>query len=387
MCGSVKTGRNKGRQNALVSSRKVEEILELIRVHSVTLIIFQSAISPIQERNLERELNCRVIDRVRLILDIFALRARSREGKLQVELAQLRHLSTRLVRSWKHLERQKGGIGLRGPGETQLETDRRLIGKRIRTLDKRLDRVRSQRELQRRRRRRRLIPTISLVGYTNAGKSSLFNQLTDGNVYVADQPFATLDPTIRKTVVPGYGTVLFSDTVGFIRELPVSLVKAFRATLEEVVTSQLLIHVVDFSIDDYQERIYEVESVLSQIGALNIPRLTVFNKIDLVGSRPRLIRDDNGLPIKLWLSAKTSVGNGELCQAIAEHLNVNRKTRQLRLAAANGRCRAKIHEWAEVRKEELEETGHWILEIVIDDAIEGRLNSMQEFQEDFAWMD
>lgn len=387
VCAYVRCGRGSPHRKTFIGPGKLLEVAEAIRRHSATLVIFEPQISPIQERNLARELNCPVIDRVRLVLDIFSLRARTNEGKLQVELAQLQHLSTRLVRGWSHLERQRGGIGLRGPGETQLETDRRLMGQRMRTLRKQLDRVRSQRILHRRRRQRKPIPLVSLVGYTNAGKSSLFNRLTDSQVYVAGQLFATLDPTIRRIELPGFGSVLLSDTVGFIRELPHSLVESFRATLEEVVESQLLIHVVDFSQADYRERILDVEGVLGEIGALDIPRMIVFNKIDLMADSPDVVNAGSGLPAKLWLSAVTGAGTELFQQALLQYLGRDRKVRRLRLDAGNGKFRARVYEWAEVRREWLDGDGNWFLDVLMDDATVGRLESLRQSEKDLVWMD
>jgi GTP-binding protein HflX len=387
VCAYVRCGRGSPHRKTFISPGKVLEVADAIRRHSATIVIFEAQISPIQERNLARELDCSVIDRVRLVLDIFALRARTNEGKLQVELAQLQHLSTRLVRGWSHLERQRGGIGLRGPGETQLETDRRLLGQRMRTLRKQLDRVRSQRTLHRRHRQRKPIPLVSLVGYTNAGKSSLFNRLTNSEVYVAGQLFATLDPTIRRIELPGFGPVLLSDTVGFIRELPHSLVEAFRATLEEVVASQLLIHVVDFSQPDYRERISEVEGVLGEIGALDIPRVIAFNKIDLTVNSTNLVNGDSGFPEKLWLSAATGIGTELFEQALLHYLGGDRKVRRLRLAAGSGKCRARIYEWAEVRREWLDDEGNWLFDALMDDATVGRLEALRHSEKDLVWMD
>jgi GTP-binding protein HflX len=383
----IRLGRSDHYRKTFIGSGKVAEVADAIKQNLVTLVIFEVPLTPIQERNLERELNCRVIDRIRLILDIFALRARTREGKLQVELAQLQHISTRLVRGWSHLERQRGGIGLRGPGETQLETDRRLIGVRIRRLTKQLDRVLTQRNLHRRRRQRKPIPVVSLVGYTNAGKSSLFNRLTEADVYVADQLFATLDTVIRRVEIPGLGPILLSDTVGFIRKLPTSLIKSFRATLEEVVTSQLLIHVVDFSQPDYQERILEVESVLEEIGASEIPRLTAFNKIDLTKKIPDLIKSVESRPNKLWLSAETGVGIALLCRALIDNMGGFRKPRRLRLGRRGGKFRSRLYEWAEVREERLDKEGNWLVDVLIDDPTTGRLNALRESEDDFSWID
>ena len=277
-----------------IGSGKVEQIKDEVVLSEASLVVINHAITPLQERNLERTLECRVLDRTRLILDIFAQRAATHEGKLQVELAQLRYLSTRLVRGWSHLERQKGGIGLRGPGETQLETDRRLIGKRISTLIRRLERIRRQRELRRRSRRKVPVPTISLVGYTNAGKSTLFNRLTEANAFVADQVFATLDPTMRRIDIEGFGEAIISDTVGFIRDLPHGLVSAFHATLEEVSHADLLIHVVDATDPDRGEMMAAVNQVLDEIDANQIPTIMVYNKIDLVRETLILNRGERG---------------------------------------------------------------------------------------------
>ena len=265
-----------------VGSGKLDEIAREVDAHGAEIVMFNHALSPSQERNLETELKCRVLDRTGLILDIFAQRARTHEGKLQVELAQLQHMTTRLVRGWTHLERQKGGIGLRGPGETQLETDRRLLRARIRTISARLEKVRKQRNQGRRSRIRAEIPTVSLVGYTNAGKSTLFNRVTASSVYVADQLFATLDPTLRRVSVESVGPIVLADTVGFIAHLPHNLVEAFKATLEETLSAQILIHVVDASDSEKERNMGEVQDVLAEIGAQDIPQLQVFNKLDLL---------------------------------------------------------------------------------------------------------
>ncbi|MBL10716.1 MAG: GTPase HflX [Acidiferrobacteraceae bacterium] len=370
-----------------VSSGKVTAIKEAINKFCSTLVILESTISPIQERNLERELNTRVIDRVRLILDIFAIRARTREGKLQVELAQLQHLSTRLVRGWSHLERQRGGIGLRGPGETQLETDRRLIGARIKRLKKQLHKVSSQRQLHRRRRQRDLIPLVALVGYTNVGKSLLFNRLTGADVYTADKLFATLDPTVRRIEVPEFGPVLLLDTVGFISNLPTSLVKSFRATLEEITVSQLLLHVVDFSHENHQERMSEVDHVLDEIGALGIPKLTIFNKIDLTDKSPVRSASEDLNANKVWLSAESGAGMEHLWKILQKNLGEARKSRKLLLFKGGGKFRSKLYDLAEVQEERIDEEGNWLLEILIDPANEGRLNSLRGHGKAFAWLD
>jgi len=287
---------------------KVAEVGTAVQEQQATLVVFNHELSPAQERNLEKALGCRVIDRVSLILDIFAQRARSHEGKLQVELAQLEHLATRLVRGWTHLERQRGGIGLRGPGETQLETDRRLLGKRVKVLKEKLATVQKQREVQRRSRRRANVVSVALVGYTNAGKSTLFNALTRADAYAADQLFATLDTTTRKLRTPMGGDVVLSDTVGFIRALPTTLVAAFRATLEETIQADLLLNVVDGSSDEQAAHIDEVNHVLDEIGAGGVPQVLVLNKADLTALPAGLERDECGKIARLRVSARTGAG-------------------------------------------------------------------------------
>ncbi len=302
-----------------IGSGKAEEIQQIAQENDAQLVIFNHSLSPGQERNLEKLLNCRVLDRTGLILDIFAQRAHSFEGKLQVELAQLRHLSTRLVRGWTHLERQKGGIGLRGPGETQLETDRRLISKRIKLLKQRLEKVAQQREGRRQTRRKRNIQTVSLVGYTNAGKSTLFNRLTGADAYCADQLFATLDPTLRRVSINGGEHIVLADTVGFVSDLPHDLVAAFRATLEETREANLLLHVVDATAQHQDDVIVEVEAVLKEIGADEVRIIQVFNKIDRLDEpKPRIERDNNGIVRRVWLSAVTGQGTDLLRQVLKE---------------------------------------------------------------------
>jgi GTP-binding protein HflX len=297
---------------------KVEEIGRTLVDSHADIAVFNHELSPAQQRNLERELKCRVVDRTTLILDIFAQRAKSHEGKVQVELAQLEHLSTRLVRGWTHLERQRGGIGLRGPGETQLETDRRLLGARVRNLKEKLARLQRQRDVQRRARARREVMSVSLVGYTNAGKSTLFNALTHAGAYAANQLFATLDTTTRRLYLPEAGNITVSDTVGFIRDLPHTLVAAFRATLEETIHADLLLHVVDSSSAVRDAEIAEVNLVLAEIGAATIPQIMVWNKIDLTGAAPGVERDEHGKISRVRLSAATSVGLDHLRQALVE---------------------------------------------------------------------
>jgi GTP-binding protein HflX len=316
---AVVCGRRERPDPALFAgSGKVEEVKRTLVEHNAELAIFNHELSPAQERNLERALACRVIDRTSLILDIFAQRAKSHEGKVQVELAQLEHLSTRLVRGWTHLERQKGGIGLRGPGETQLETDRRLIGRRVKFQKDRLEELKRRRGVQRRARERRHVLSVSLVGYTNAGKSTLFNALTHSGAYAANQLFATLDTTTRRVYIPEAGNIVLSDTVGFIRDLPHALVAAFRATLEETIQADVLLHVVDASNDIRQAQIEEVDRVLAEIDAACNPQIHVWNKIDLCGVEQGLDRDQYGKIRRVRLSAKTGAGLEFLRCALVE---------------------------------------------------------------------
>ena len=363
-CVALITGRRRTPDPRLfVGGGKAEEIRDAARSGGAELVIFDHALSPSQERNLETLLQCRVLDRTGLILDIFAQRARSFEGKLQVELAQLRHLSTRLVRGWTHLERQRGGIGLRGPGETQLETDRRLLADRIRQIRLRLDRVERQREQGRRARRKADLPTVSLVGYTNAGKSTLFNALTQAGVYVADQLFATLDPTLRRLDLPSAEPIVLADTVGFVSRLPHELVAAFRSTLRETCEASLLLHVIDVGHPDRDDIIAQVDAVLTEIGAAEVPCLQIFNKIDLTGEPPRLERDAEGQPRAIWLSAASGTGTDLLIAALAERLRGETMHGWLCLPPAAARLRARLFSLDAVVDERIGPAGEWLIEV------------------------
>lgn len=348
-----------------VGTGKLEEIKHAVESHEADIIIFDHILSPAQTRNLEHHLKCRVIDRTSLILDIFAQRARTFEGKLQVELAQLKYLSTRLVRGWTHLERQKGGIGLRGPGETQLETDRRLLRQRVTHVQNRLEKVRKQREQNRQARNKVSIPTVSFVGYTNAGKSTLFNQLLGEHVYAADKLFATLDPTLRGLDLPDVGKVIFADTVGFIRHLPHDLVEAFKATLEETVNADLLLMVIDISDPEYKSKMEQVQLVLQEIHAENIPLIEVYNKIDCVyGLDPKIERNEEGVITKVWLSAQNNLGLSLLEQAIVERLSKGIVQLKLKIDFNRGDLRSKLYAIGAIKQEEvLEQEQQWILSI------------------------
>ena len=346
-----------------VGEGKLDEIRAAKEASEADLVVFNHPLSPSQERNLEQALCCRVIARTGLILDIFAQRARTHEGKLQVELAQLQHMSTRLVRGWTHLERQKGGIGLRGPGETQLETDRRLLRARIRSIETRLDKVRAQRAQSRRARERAEIPLVSIVGYTNAGKSTLFNQVTAATVYAADQLFATLDPTLRRLDIDHLGQIVLADTVGFISHLPHALVDAFKATLEETLNADLLLHVIDVAAEDRDTLIGEVENVLDEIGASDLPQLRVFNKVDLLEQPPRLLRDEQGVPQAVYLSARDASGLDLLEQALRERLQSSIFEGDIELAPAQGRLRAALFAIGAVTAEAFTESGGCVLSI------------------------
>jgi len=350
----------------LIGSGKLEELAALAAGSGAELVLVDHPLTPGQERNLERALSRRVVDRTGLILDIFALRARTFEGKLQVELAQLRHLSTRLVRGWTHLERQKGGIGLRGPGETQLETDRRLVGQRIKQLQARLVRLTRRRGLARHQRHKRDTATVSLVGYTNVGKSTLFNRLADANVSVVDQLFATLDPTLRRVELPIGGPIVLVDTVGFVRDLPHELIAAFQSTLEETRAARLLLHVVDCSDPAHLQRIEDVDKVLAQIGADQLPLVQVYNKADILGVQSRVDRAETGMPMRVWLSAKTGAGIDALLGVITEYLHLDVVCGTVRLTVSQARLRALLYDRATVVNERMLADGGWELDVEID---------------------
>lgn len=349
-----------------VGEGKAEEIRDYVRDLQADLVVFDHSLTPAQERNLERLFECRVVDRTGLILDIFAQRARSHDGKLQVELAQLKHMSTRLVRGWTHLERQKGGIGLRGPGETQLETDRRLLAVRIKQINKKLEKVQNQREQGRQSRKKAEIPTVSLVGYTNAGKSTLFNALTQADVYAADQLFATLDPTLRSISLPNQQEIILVDTVGFIRHLPHDLVAAFRSTLQETAEADLLLHVIDSH--DEQRDLYreQVNNVIAEIGAEAVPQIEIMNKIDLTQHAPG-VQEGNGLhATTAWVSAQTGAGLEQLLEYLGNYFAQQTFRGTLRLLPNQGRLRAQLYADKAIQAENIGEEGEYLLDLVID---------------------
>lgn len=360
----VTTSRKIPSAKYFIGEGKASEIASLVKQYDASVILVNHSLTPTQERNLEKLCECRVVDRTGLILDIFAQRARTHEGKLQVELAQLQYISTRLVRGWTHLERQKGGIGLRGPGETQLETDRRLIRSRIQLILSRLAKVAKQREQNRQARSKADLSTISLVGYTNAGKSTLFNAITDANIYAANQLFATLDPTLRRIDVTDVGKVVIADTVGFIRHLPHDLIAAFKATLLETKEATLLLHVIDASDPNLLDNINAVDDVLCEIDANDIPTLLVMNKIDLLEDKlPTIDRDEYGVPFRVWLSAQNKVGLDLLFVALKERLRKQIYTGKLHIPIYLSRLRSLLYQLKAVQQENINEDGSFSLTI------------------------
>lgn len=360
-----------------IGSGKVDELRTAIAAHEADIVLFNHPLTPSQERNLEKALSVRVVDRNGLILDIFAQRAQTFEGKLQVELAQLRHLSTRLVRGWTHLERQKGGIGLRGPGETQLETDRRLLAVRIQQIQRKLEKVESQRHQGRSKRKKAEIASVSLVGYTNAGKSTLFNTLTGADIYVADQLFATLDPTLRSCELVEGTELVLADTVGFIRHLPHELVAAFKSTLQEATEADLLLHVIDANAEDRDDTIFQVNQVLADIGADKVPQLQIFNKIDLLSEvGPHIDRDEDGKPVRVWLSAQQGLGVDLLRAALAELFVSSKVKLQFSLTPEQAGIRAKLFAVAHIVQEQADELGGWQMTVILDKKNLGLLKSV-----------
>ena len=379
--GVVTTARRTPEAKYFVGTGKAEEIRQQVQEQEIDLVLVNHTLTPAQERNLERLIQCRVLDRTGLILDIFAQRARSHEGKLQVELAQLRHLSTRLVRGWTHLERQKGGIGLRGPGETQLETDRRLLGARIKQLNSRLEKVSKQREQSRKGRRRAELPTVSLVGYTNAGKSTLFNRLCQQQaVYAADQLFATLDPTMRRIELKDGLAIVLADTVGFIRHLPHDLVDAFRSTLQETEEADLLLHVIDAGDEDRRAKIVQVDEVLASIDASEVPQIEVYNKIDTVdGMVPQRLDGVDGGRVRVYLSAETGEGIEALLAALVERFRPSQQRITLHLPPQAGRLHAKLYQVGKVMAEESDTDGNCQIEVEMAAEEWDRLKADSEF--------
>ncbi len=359
--------RSKPDPRIYIGKGKLEEVREAVEFCEAELVLFNHALTPTQERNLEEELQCRVLDRTGLILDIFAQRARTHEGKLQVELAKIQHQATRLVHGWDHLDRQQGGYGMRGTGETQSEADRRLLRDRVKLINKRLSKVEGQRDQSRRARKRSDTPSVSLVGYTNAGKSTLFNTLTNADVYAADKMFATLDPTLRRLSVLGLGEVVLVDTVGFIRHLPHKLVEAFKATLQETREADLLLHVIDAADDERHANMEQVEIVLEEIEALERPTLQVFNKIDLLpGQLPRIDRDETGMPWRVWVSAKNNQGLELINQAIGELLSRTLFEDVIEIEPKDGQLRALLYANQAVLNESVSENGNIVLDVRLE---------------------
>ena len=365
---TIKTTRLRADARLFIGVGKAEEIRVTAEKYDADVVIFNRLLTPAQERNLEMFFGIRVIDRIGLILDIFAQRALSYEGKLQVELAQLQHLTTRLIRGWTHLERQKGGIGLRGPGETQLETDRRLIGRRIKAIKERIQKVRKQRYQSRQQRKKQNIPVISFVGYTNAGKSTLFNYLTDANVKVEDQLFATLDPTLRRINTDNGNDIILTDTVGFIRDLPHELIESFKATLDEVKEADLLIHIIDVDQEQRQQRIDEVNQVISMIGASHVAQIEVYNKIDMHSAQKRRIEiSENNKITRIWLSSRTGEGVDLLLEAMNRYLNKHKRPHYINIPVSAGQLRAKLFDIGAVKQENIDDMGGWIMKVELEE--------------------
>jgi len=365
---TIKTTRLRADARLFIGVGKAEEIRVTAKKYDADVVIFNRLLTPAQERNLEMFFDIRVIDRIGLILDIFAQRALSYEGKLQVELAQLQHLTTRLIRGWTHLERQKGGIGLRGPGETQLETDRRLIGRRIKTIKGRIQKVRKQRYQSRQQRKKQNIPVISFVGYTNAGKSTLFNYLTDANVKVEDQLFATLDPTLRRINTDNGNEIILTDTVGFIRDLPHELIESFKATLDEVKEADLLIHIIDVDQEQRQQRIDEVNQVISVIGASHVTQIEVYNKIDMHSAQKgRIEISENNKITRIWLSSRTGEGVDLLLEALNRYLNKHKRPHYINIPVSAGQLRAKLFDIGAVKQENINDMGGWVMKIELEE--------------------
>lgn len=378
ICDAIVCRRDGIDPRTYIGSGKVVEVADAVRAHEAEVVVFNSPLSPAQERNLEKEIGVRVMDRIALILVIFAMRARTYEGKLQVELAQLRYEQARLVRGWTHLERQKGGFGLRGgPGETQIELDRRALRERIAAIKEDLEVVARRREQNRAQRKKNAIPVVSFVGYTNAGKSTLFNRLTQSEVYAADQLFATLDPTLRNMVLPTIGKVVFADTVGFIRHLPHELVAAFRATLEETVQSDLLLHIIDIADPRIEDNIEAVNAVLAQIKADSVPSLLVFNKSDLKDDVSiGIVRDETGKPVRVNVSAKTGAGLEDLLQAVSELLTLDQCEFELKLSHSDGKLRSLLYELKAIASQSYDEEGYEHLEVKLKPSDAARLNKL-----------